>query len=326
MNKLIIQKLFTCIVLFFATFHSYSQQWNGSQTNVNQISRYGNISIIPTANNLPYIDISNSKINLRKYNVSYPNFPENVLEISKDSIYFSYLAPGGGSTAKIKHGSFNFYDSKASKYCKFENGVLHTTGDFIANGKIGINTVNPSSRLQINAEGDHTFIEGHTDGTKMHGIQIWGIDQAMLMGVNTTNRISYIQSIDVWSYPSNLTLNPRGGIVTIGTVQKPTSGGFALAVGGGIICENVSVKLRSAWPDYVFEPNYSLFSIYELEKFILDNKHLPNVPSAAEVTEKGIDVAETNALLLQKIEELTLYIIDLQKQVDATNAELSKLK
>jgi hypothetical protein len=70
------------------------------------------------------------------------------------------------------------------------------------------------------------------------------------------------------------------------------------------------------WPDYVFSRNYKLPSLSEVEQFITENQHLPNVPSAAEVKENGIELGEMNAILLQKVEELTLYIIALQKQVD----------
>ena len=71
------------------------------------------------------------------------------------------------------------------------------------------------------------------------------------------------------------------------------------------------------WPDYVFSQDYELMSLEELENYITDNKHLPGIISAAEVAEHGdIDLGEINTKLLEKIEELTLYIIDLQKQIN----------
>jgi hypothetical protein len=83
----------------------------------------------------------------------------------------------------------------------------------------------------------------------------------------------------------------------------------------------VQVTLAN-WPDYVFHEDYKLLSLNEVEQYITENHHLPNVPSAAEVEANGVNIGEMNAILLQKVEELTLYIIDLQKQVD----ELKKTK
>ena len=78
----------------------------------------------------------------------------------------------------------------------------------------------------------------------------------------------------------------------------------------------------SGWSDFVFDEDYRLPSLYELEKYVTTNRHLPDIPSAKEVEDNGVDLCEMNAKLLQKVEELTLYVIDLQKQID----ELKKNK
>jgi hypothetical protein len=71
------------------------------------------------------------------------------------------------------------------------------------------------------------------------------------------------------------------------------------------------------WPDYVFENDYNLMTLRELEQYVTANKHLPGIPSAAEVEKKGdVDLGAMNALLLEKVEELTRYVIDLQNQID----------
>ena len=77
-----------------------------------------------------------------------------------------------------------------------------------------------------------------------------------------------------------------------------------------------AVKVYTDWADFVFEPSYNLPSLNEVENFIKANGHLKDIPSAKEVEENGIEVGEMNKLLLQKIEELTLYVIKLQKEVD----------
>ena len=94
-------------------------------------------------------------------------------------------------------------------------------------------------------------------------------------------------------------------------------------IGNGFICsQNGQVKAKEivvtleGWSDYVFDNGYRLMPLGELERYVNANKHLPNIPSAKEVENNGVNIGEMNALLLEKIEELTLYIIDLQKQID----------
>ncbi len=104
------------------------------------------------------------------------------------------------------------------------------------------------------------------------------------------------------------------GALKIGTTQKAT--GYMLNVGGKIIAEEVRVQLRSAWPDYVFSKNYKLRSLNEIEKYIITNNHLPNVPAAADVEKSGIALGEMQTKMMEKIEELTLYVIDLKKEIE----------
>jgi len=70
------------------------------------------------------------------------------------------------------------------------------------------------------------------------------------------------------------------------------------------------------WPDYVFEEDYNLLPLSEVEQFIQQNNRLPDIPSAKEIEENGLNIGEMQSKLLLKIEELTLYILDLQKQID----------
>jgi len=92
--------------------------------------------------------------------------------------------------------------------------------------------------------------------------------------------------------------------------------GYRLRVYGKVIAEEVRVQVKAAWPDYVFKKNYQLKSLGEVEEYIAANNHLPNVPAAAEVEKSGIALGEMQTKMMEKIEELTLYIIGLQKQID----------
>jgi len=108
---------------------------------------------------------------------------------------------------------------------------------------------------------------------------------------------------------SGMILFTNTGNVGIGT-SNPTE---KLSVNGNIKCKQVEVTL-TGWSDFVFDDDYSLMSLAELETFINKNNHLPGVPSTEEVMTNGNNLGEMDAILLQKIEELTLYVIELKKE------------
>ena len=120
-------------------------------------------------------------------------------------------------------------------------------------------------------------------------------------------------------------LNYFGGSVGIGTYK---TSGNKLTVDGTIAARRVKVT-QETWADYVFDNEYKLPGLQEVQHYITENKHLPEVPSAAEVEEKGIDVGEMNKILLKKVEELTLYLLKEHETVELLKqqvAELSKGK
>ncbi len=107
------------------------------------------------------------------------------------------------------------------------------------------------------------------------------------------------------------------GHVKIGQVAENEGSNYSLAVGGNVICEEVKVEVKEMWPDYVFHKSYNLMPLQDIEKYIQQNNHLPGIPSAEEVKDnKGIEVGNMQKLLLQKIEELTLHMIELKKEND----------
>ena len=108
--------------------------------------------------------------------------------------------------------------------------------------------------------------------------------------------------------------------ITVGnyTVTIPVGSPYRMAVSGGIITEKVRIATNGTpfWADFVFDKNYKLRSLSEVAEYIKLNKHLPDVPSTADVTKEGIDLAQTQAILLQKVEELTLYVIEQNKKIE----------
>jgi hypothetical protein len=120
-----------------------------------------------------------------------------------------------------------------------------------------------------------------------------------------------------------MTIDENGNL-GLGT---PSTGSFKLAVEGKIAARELVVTLASPWPDYVFDMDYKLPRLPEIEQYIKKNKHLPEVPSSEELKENGLSVGEMNAILLKKVEELTLHLIEqhhLNQEQKKTNEKLLK--
>ncbi|MBO0950620.1 hypothetical protein [Fibrella forsythiae] len=120
--------------------------------------------------------------------------------------------------------------------------------------------------------------------------------------------------------PTNLVDMPHYVVIgpnpDIQNIQFPA--GYNLIVLGGILTERLRVATRSGqyWADYVFKPNYHLAPLSEVKAYIATHGHLPGIPSAQQVEREGIDVAQTQAKLLEKIEELTLHMIRQQEEIN----------
>lgn len=118
----------------------------------------------------------------------------------------------------------------------------------------------------------------------------------------------------------------RDGNVGIGTTLTYNPNNYKLAVKGTIGAQAIRVENTSTtWSDYVFEKDYKLRSLFDVEQFIQSNGHLPDVPSAKQVEKEGIELFEMDATLLRKIEELTLYMIEQNKQLQELNKKLQDL-
>jgi hypothetical protein len=127
-----------------------------------------------------------------------------------------------------------------------------------------------------------------------------------------------------WGKGSNsnsITIDNNGN-AGVGTVDTK---GYKLAVNGKIRAQEIKVE-ASPWPDYVFTKDYNLPSLQETEKHIKEKGHLPGIPSTAEVKANGIDLGEMNAKLLQKIEELTLHLIEMNKKAEQQQLDINYLK
>lgn len=139
------------------------------------------------------------------------------------------------------------------------------------------------------------------------------------------NRIVEMNNSNIWFNTANSASN---GKIYLGSnsIFPNTTGNYKMFVEGGIMTEKVKVALRSSanWADYVFANDYKLMSLKEVEKFVKANKHLPGIDSAEVLAKNGLDVAEMQSKQMEKIEELTLYIIDQDKKLEAQAKAIEK--
>ena len=215
---------------------------------------------------------------------------------------------------------------------------------FLANSQnVGIGTPSPTAKLELisgsSSSSNTTFRIKNTNGDTLlqmkdngymgigfngssygRPLNIEGNGLNFYYNVNTFGGAIFPDvnnNIIMWSNNfgpgQNVVLQPSWGQVTIGTYTPAT--GYKLSVNGKAIFTEARVQLNASWPDYVFKKNYKLLPLGELESVIFRNQHLPNIPAAGEAEKNGIDLGDMNRRLLEKIEELTLYIIDLNKKI-----------
>lgn len=211
---------------------------------------------------------------------------------------------------------------KANLY--FQNNGQGFTLD--TNGYVGFNTNKPKQKIHVV---DHNILISHSS-VRAPGVQngailfgdeaspdcthgAWGIEY-----VDSENEGYGLNFFKPWSTCNTNPGNYKLFLADNGNIGIGTNTPLAkLTVDGNICAKEVRVSLSGSpcWPDYVFAQDYELMKISDLKQFIQANSHLPGIPSASEVEENGVELGATTELLLQKIEEMTLYIFQLEERI-----------
>jgi len=179
-----------------------------------------------------------------------------------------------------------------------------------SNGNLGLGTTGPSAKLHVvnqnTDSGGNTFILGPTNQSNL--------------------RLGYHQDYSwIQSHGGKpLILNSFGNNVAIGTISP--SPGYKLTVKGSIHAQEVKLDLNVPGPDYVFAPDYPLVSLEDTKAYIEQNKHLPGMPSSDEMQQNGVNLLEMNMKLLEKVEELTLHLIEQKERIELQSQRISELK
>ncbi|SFW79782.1 hypothetical protein [Chitinophaga sancti] len=225
-------------------------------------------------------------------------------------------------------------------------GIVNLQDSITAtNGKLGINTLSPRAPLDVATVANDTIssvlgrlTEGNTvgDGTYL-GVKTFKANADYIPSFGLISKyggtlncgIIFNKGTSVAGYLTFLTntgieqmrLDANGNLL----IGVKTAGAFKLAVAGTIGAKKLTIT-QSGWADYVFHPDYKLPSLAEVEAHIQANHRLPEIPSEKEIYEKGLDVAEMQKLQMQKIEELTLYLIEEHKANLKLQEEVAELK
>lgn len=247
-----------------------------------------------------------------KANLLNPDFTmmNRIESQTKESVLYST-----NSTSMISSGNFHIYTKREAV------NEPNTIPDFAikGNGFIGIGISSPNEKLELyngNFRASYPSLGSSTgifhikpnstkDGvwlgtTSSHNITL----AANNKGVIALNKDGYAVVFRNGEYPSTL---------HISTANKAK---YSLFVLGGVLSEDYSIGPKATWADHVFDTDYKLIDLKEVESFIATNNRLPDIPSASEVGAEGYSLHDMNVKLLQKVEELTLYSIEQNKEIE----------
>jgi hypothetical protein len=305
-TKLIMKKNLLCLITIFGIGKlnaQFNTSWpnTASTTNVSNSTSTGYVGL--------GIKSTSTATTLPGFNFQVHGLTDYILSLSagRDG------EPGGtinyGKTARI--GLTNSTTGLTSS----DGGLLRMSGSTFAienleNGKIQVLTGSTSTTF----DGIHNkvyfgsysnYAIGSPELNSMARLNIQGTDNGLL--IKSTISGKYGISISLKDATDNA--------INVYSVAAPSTVNFRVKTNGEVFARKYTTTLSNI-PDYVFDPNYNLMEITQLRNYLLVNKHLPNIPSANEYEKRGVDLGEMNRLLLEKVEELTLYILQLETRIN----------
>jgi hypothetical protein len=215
--------------------------------------------------------------------------------------------------------------------------IIFAQNTFPATGNVGIGTASPAVNLDIESATTATLQIGNTTantgGANLNfkgSLEQWNVRKSVSGGTPTSNStlaITYNNGVYGGDRPMMTFFNNTSGYsVIIGSSNTLYQGNCALAVAGKIGGTELVISNQIPFPDYVFTKGYKLSTLSEIEKYIDQYSRLPEMPSADEVKKGGIEIGKMTSILSKKIEELTLYIIEMNKKIDKLETENHKLR
>jgi hypothetical protein len=287
-----------------------------------------------------YEDPVTGNVGIGTSTIDNPNSWQKVLQLHGQNHARLVVSENSGIKVGIySHAGYNGKIGTESNHnLTFMAGNWNDVMTLTTTKNVGIGTLDPQSKLHIVGNGTMLKIE-NTDGVTANQFSqlnikagtsdnyIWSNNENSngFYGGSGALNIYTGQNSPIAFFTSGNNERMRidgGGNVSIGTSDPK---GYKLAVNGNIRVREIKVE-NNNWPDYVFTKDYQLPTLQEIETHIKEKGNLPGIPSAAEVKADGIDLGEMNAKLLQKIEELTLYLIEMKKENNNLTKRVSQLE
>ncbi len=272
-----------------------------------------------------------------RFRVGTPSGSYTVAEVDKDGLRIVRLK-ARNTTLPIRVGSTDVADFSSSRIAFRKNLILNTS----SNNRIGIGTLSPETSIHLTTgnvriDGGGSF---QSHGPVLLRPDVDNTSDDVIAFMNSSNQES------ARIHDGRLRLNTINGVgseihSTGGLVLRPdiennggddfvsfrnTNGQEKTRIQDGTITTDRVVLNVGSFPDYVFAKDYSLMPLNEVADYIKENKHLPNMPSEAEVVANGMSLGQINTVLVEKVEELTLHTINQEDKINTLMKELELLK
>jgi len=281
--------------------------WNASgNVGIGTTTPINKLEVDIASSNTNYGSVGSADLGLYLKNTSATNNNLNIISFG-DASGYGIAHVGAVIKDHTNHSGNLFFATKPSGSPLLERMRIDEAGN------VGIGTTSPAGKLDINA-GSQYAIRTLTSSRYVIEVRNTSDTDGGWWLVNDPNGNFALHENSVGD---QFTIKP-GGNVGIGTTTPDAK----LAVAGQVHAQEVKVSITVPGPDYVFEKDYKLTSLEEIKNYIDQNKHLPEVPSAKEMEKNGVQLGEMNMLLLKKIEELTLYVIEQNKKIEDQNKKI----
>ena len=318
------------VASIFISFFSHAQNAKFDSTSLNNFSLFGDIGVGI------FEDDVNADLHILKVCQGFEinkleKQPYLRLEFEKDYTHLKYNYPNQVCNQKQDIDYNERWDFNIdNRYLWFENSsrlrTSVTTPLYLSKlGSVGIGNIPPTfphAKLYV----ERSILISNSEGVNGYGILI---DDAERLVFKPQKSSSSSKPKDFNSDDKCILISREGQLVIGSELLEKSEhySNYKLSVCGKIVAnEFVVVPLKDNWADFVFDDNYKFLSLSELDKYISLNKHLPDVPTQEEVRNNGYNLNDMNTILLRKVEELTLYLIDQNKEMNILKKEVHDLQ